>query len=267
MNEAEIEKKHLIHSLIIPSIFSILIILIHGYVSFYNIDVAKWGVYPRENFGFMGVFTAPFVHSGWEHLFSNLPPFFIASVMIIYFYPKIAYQSILIIYVLTGLLVWIIARQVYHIGASGVVYGLIAFIAWSGIFRRNRRSLALATIIIVLYGGIYATTEPIKEGISWESHLLGAFSGVFTAYFFKEELETEEAMELSSVSKSAEEKTFFFERDTFEMTIEERIAAAEKLRQEEELRKLHELLQKMQSQPPTNFPYFPGQWFSNNTWS
>jgi len=264
MDEATLERKQFLNALIIPSIFSLLMILIHWITVYYNLDVARWGVYPRESFGFKGVLTAPFVHSGWEHLFSNLPPFFIASLMIIYFYPRIAYQSIFIIYVLTGLMVWVIARQVYHIGASGVVYGLIAFIAWSGIFRRNRRALALATIILVLYGGIYATSEPIKEGISWESHLMGALAGIFTAYFYKEELEIDEASELNA-KKTAEQKEYYFERDVFEMTIAERKAEAERIKQEEELQKLQELLQKMQ-QSSQQFPNFPGQWFSNNTW-
>ncbi len=267
-DEAQQEKKHLIHSLIVPSIMVIAMFAIHAIAEWNHLDNARWGVYPREQFGLLGVLTSPFIHSGWSHLFSNLPPLFIAAVMMIYFYPRIAYQSIFFIYLLTGGFVWIMARQVYHVGASGVVYGLIAFIAWSGIFRRNRRSLALATIILVLYGGIYATTEPIKEGISWESHLLGAFAGIFTAYYFKEELESEEAMEINARLKNRDEaKSYFLPRDVFEKTLAQRAEEAEQLAQEQELQRIQELMQKMQQQDPNRFPNFPGQWFSNSTWS
>ena len=266
-DETQQEKKHLIHSLIIPSIVVAAMFGIHAWAEWFHLDNARWGVYPREQFGLLGVLTSPFIHSGWSHLFSNLPPLFIASVMMIYFYPRIAYQSIFFIYLLTGAFVWIMARQVYHIGASGVVYGLIAFIAWSGIFRRNRRSLALATIILVLYGGIYATTEPIKEGISWESHLLGAFAGIFTAYYFKEELESEEAMAIAAkVDKRAESKTYFLPRDAFEKTIAQRREEAEQERQQAELLRIQQLMEKMQQNDPNRYPNFPGQWFSNSTW-
>jgi len=89
--------------------------------------------------------------------------------------------SFFMIYIITGFSVWLFGRSVYHIGASGVVYGLISFIFWSGVFRRNLKSIVLALIVIILYSGYLGGIVPNKEGISWESHLLGGIVGIVVA--------------------------------------------------------------------------------------
>ncbi|MEZ4906728.1 MAG: rhomboid family intramembrane serine protease [Saprospiraceae bacterium] len=93
-----------------------------------------YGIYPREVDGLFGIIAAPFLHSNFQHLFSNSIPMFFMITLIYLFYNGIATLSILSIYVLTGISVWLFGRSVYHIGASGVVYGLISFVFWSGVF-------------------------------------------------------------------------------------------------------------------------------------
>src|SRR5690625_7988464 len=92
--------------------------------------------------------------------------------VIIHFYKKISAPVIALIWLLTGFLVWIFAKPAYHIGASGLVYGMVSFIFWTGLFNQDRRSIVLALVMLFLYGGMFIGILPDKPGVSWESHLI-----------------------------------------------------------------------------------------------
>jgi membrane associated rhomboid family serine protease len=140
---------------------------------------------PRNLVGLLGILTSPLIHADFSHLISNTIPLIILGWIIFSFYPKLSYLLFVFIYLLTGLLVWIFARQVFHIGASGIVYGFVSFLFFSGIFRRDNTSIALALVITFLYGGLVWGMIPGWEGISWESHLFGAITGLVAAYLFR----------------------------------------------------------------------------------
>lgn len=145
--------------------------------------------------------------------------------MLFYFYKRIAWQAFSMIYLLTGVAVWGLGRgDVVHVGASGVVYGLVAFVFWSGIFRRNIKSIILALIVLMYYGSMFVGIFPGKEGISWESHLLGALAGIFAAFWYKNKKENDEAPPRYSWEDEApaQDDTFFLDRDVFEKTKAER---------------------------------------------
>lgn len=175
-----------------------------------------FGIYPRETEGLIGIFTAPLLHSNFQHLFSNSVPLFFMMTLICLFYSRIAKISFVIIYILTGFAVWMFGRQVFHIGASGVVYGLISFVFWSGVFRKNFKSVVLSLIIIILYSGYIEGVLPGKEGISWESHLLGAIVGVLVAFLVRNVRDEHETEEKASYEDEKIEEKYFFDRDVFE---------------------------------------------------
>jgi membrane associated rhomboid family serine protease len=150
-----------------------------------NINLDWMGILPRNLLGVLGIVTGPVVHANFSHLLSNTFPLIILGWAIIYFYPKVSYKAFLVVYILTGVFVWLFARQVYHIGASGIVYGFVSFLFFSGIFRKDNKSIAIALIIIFLYGGIVWGVLPGQKGISWESHLFGGIAGVIAAFIFK----------------------------------------------------------------------------------
>ncbi len=157
---------------------------------------ATYGVLPRDQSGIRGVFLMPLLHGSWGHLLSNTPPLFALMAMLWFFYPRIAAPAFLMMYVLAGLATWTFARGgVYHIGASGVIYGLVAFLFWNGLFRRNIKAIVIALIVLFYYGGLFMGILPGQQGISWDGHLLGAFAGIFTAYIFRRYKEKEEAEE------------------------------------------------------------------------
>lgn len=152
---------------------------------FMGIDLVSVGLYPRSLSGLKGIITAPFIHSNLEHLSSNSFPLIFLGTMSFYFYPRISKRVLIFLVLMVGAMVWLFARPSFHIGASGIVYGLAAFIFFSGVFRKDIRSYALSLIILFLYGGIVEGLMPNQIGVSWESHLAGAVSGGILAYIYR----------------------------------------------------------------------------------
>ncbi len=179
------EKTKFIQNIYIPASFVILIVIIKIIESILGISFVNLGLYPRTLHGLLGIITSPLLHSNIEHLFSNVFPLLVLGVSIDYFYSDSSKKVFLISYFLTGSLVWIFARESYHIGASGVAYALFSFMFFSGILKRDKRSITLSLLVVFLYGGLIYGIFPIKEGVSWESHLIGVIVGLFTAVFFR----------------------------------------------------------------------------------
>ena len=178
-------RKRLYLSLVFPSLFLLLIWGLEGLKYMAHWDLSWLGVFPRTVKGSIGIITAPLIHGGSEHLLANSTPFFFLTAGLLFFYKPIAPKVLLMIYLLSGLWVWVAGRPVWHIGLSGVVYGLAFFLFFSGIFRKNLRALALSLIIVFFYGGMFWGIFPIKPGTSWESHLFGAIAGILTAFHFR----------------------------------------------------------------------------------
>jgi membrane associated rhomboid family serine protease len=211
-----------IRALRFPMIFIVALWVIHVVGVVTGLPMGLLGVLPREVVGLAGILTAPLIHGGWPHLISNTVPLAALSTVIFLFYRRVAVKGFLLIYLLSGLGVWLFARpHTHHIGASGVVYGLIAFVFWSGIFRRNLRSIVLALIVLVMYSGYFPGIVPGEAGISWESHLFGACSGILIAWIFKSRIEPDEVPVPPQYDLN-EESRYFLPRDTFEKTLAER---------------------------------------------
>lgn len=179
-------------------------------ISFYQIG----GVYPRTISGMPGILLSPFLHGSFMHLINNSAPLLVLTVIIIYFFKDVATESLLLIYVLTGVMVWLFARPVYHIGASGVVYGMVSFVFWCGIFVRNIKTIILALIVAILYSGMFLGVLPNQEGISWESHLMGGVIGIFVAYIMRDKIKNLDPPEQPKWEDEGPSR-YFFDRDVF----------------------------------------------------
>jgi membrane associated rhomboid family serine protease len=151
-------------------------------------DFGVLGILPRTLSGTVGILTAPLVHGDFSHLLSNTTSLLLLLVALFYFYDKIALEVFLWIYLMTGLWVWIAARPAYHIGASGLVHGIVTFLFFSGLLRKDARSMAVALATMFLYGGMIYGIFPGNESVSWESHLLGAVAGTFCAFYFRKNI-------------------------------------------------------------------------------
>ena len=152
---------------------------------YFGLNFTNFGVLPRKLTGLKGVVFSPFIHSGISHLFSNSIPLAVLLAALIYFYQKVYLNILFVGGVLTGLLTWVIAREAYHIGASGIVYLLFSFVFFSGIIKKQFQLVAVSLIVIFLYGSMIWYVFPIKEGVSWEGHLSGFIVGLVFALVYK----------------------------------------------------------------------------------
>ena len=153
----------------------------------FQVDLVQYGLYPRDPDHLYGILTIPFLHSGWEHLFNNATALFVLVWMLFHFYRPVAWKSLLLIYLLSGLWLWIGGRASYHIGASAVIYGLAGFLFVGGIVRKHLPLMGVSLLILFLYGSMIWGIFPIKEQMSWEGHLFGLLAGVSIAYLYRNE--------------------------------------------------------------------------------
>ena len=149
-------------------------------------DFTKLGVYPMEKRGVFGIFAHPLVHSSFKHLFANTIPFFFLSWCLFYFYRDIAPYIFFTIWIGCGVFTFLIVKPGWHIGASGIIYGLAFFLFFSGLLRKHVPLIAISLLITFLYGGLVWNMFPqfAKETTSWEGHLSGAITGTLCSIAF-----------------------------------------------------------------------------------
>ncbi len=150
-----------------------------------GLNLAQFGIYPRRLDGLSGIFFAPFIHGSIAHLFANTAPIIVMGTLLIYAFPKSAKVLLPVVYLLGGFAVWVFAREAYHIGASGIAFGILFFVLTIGVIRWERRTIALSLVVFLLYGGMITGVIPGEQNISFESHLSGAIIGLVMAIFLK----------------------------------------------------------------------------------
>ncbi len=154
--------------------------------AYLDLGLTRYGLRPRDALGLLGIVTAPLLHSNFEHLFSNTLPLLVALTAVLYLYPRSALRVIPMVWLGSGLLGWCIGRPSIHIGASGLVYGLLAFVFVSGLLRRDLRSVGVSLMVWFLYGSMVWGVLPIRPQMSWELHLAGAILGVAMAILYRD---------------------------------------------------------------------------------
>lgn len=168
-----------------PSITVFLIWLVYWFEIKFGYNFNEFGIYPREIKGLLGVVFSPFIHSDTTHLFNNSIPLFVLLMAVLYFYRQVAFKLLLYGVLLSGFITWLIGRDSYHIGASGIIYMLFSFTFFSGVIKKHYRLIALSLAIIFLYGSMVWYIFPTDKNISWEGHLSGFLLGLFFAFIYR----------------------------------------------------------------------------------
>ncbi len=187
-SEGAFYRKKLLLSIFIPGVFVVLLWLVKIVEVIFDLNFTGLGIYPLSLKGLPGILLSPFIHADFRHLLNNSLPLFFLATALFYFYSEIAIKVSLWTWFLTGLLVWLAGRDAWHIGASGLVYGLASFLFFSGIIRRYFRLIALSLLIVFLYGSmVWGIFPNIYKNVSWESHMLGFVSGILLAIWYRNE--------------------------------------------------------------------------------
>lgn len=194
MNDSErdvinLEKKRMRIAFVPSIIFLCLLWLILIVDVALDLPIYKLGIYPLKWKGLLGILFSPFVHSSIKHLFSNSLPLLVLMWCLYYFYSEIAYKSFLFLWMFSGFLTWIIGREAWHIGASGIIYSLSSFLFFSGLFRKHTPLIAISLVVAFLYGSnvwnMFPWSMYLDSSVSWEGHLSGAISGLVVALIYK----------------------------------------------------------------------------------
>jgi membrane associated rhomboid family serine protease len=143
----------------------------------------SYGLTPRTTHGLVGIVTMPFLHANLEHIVSNTVPLIVLLVLLAGSRPR-SWTIVAGIVLVSGVLLWLFGRRANHIGASGLIYGLIAYLFVGGILERRFVPLAIALVVGFLYGGTLAAGVVPRVGsyVSWDGHLCGAIAGALIAY-------------------------------------------------------------------------------------
>jgi len=185
---SEAEKRRMLLSMFIPFLLVSFMWLIKGVEVLFETEFHFLGIYPRQLSALTGIVTSPFIHSDFRHLFNNSLPLFILGTALFYFYSEVSFRVLLWIMLLTGMAVWITGRPAWHIGASGIIYGLASFLFVSGIIRRFIPLMGLSLLVAFIYGEmVWGIFPGFRIDISWESHMLGAAAGLVLAVWYRSE--------------------------------------------------------------------------------
>lgn len=172
--------------------YPLFFVLLLWYVFWFQVEffpvIKSFGISPLTLGGIKGILFSPFIHSDIQHLYHNSIPLFVLMALLFYFYKEIAWKVIFFGIILSGLITWCIGRPGNHIGASGLIYVLVSFIFFKGIFAKYYRLVALSLLIIFLYGSMIWYVFPVEEGMSWEGHLAGLITGFMFSLLFKKSI-------------------------------------------------------------------------------
>jgi len=151
----------------------------------FGLDLVRLGVYPGEMSGLRGILFAPLIHSSFTHIFSNTPPLLVMGTAMLLGYPRSSKFVFPVIYFGVGLMVWIFGRESFHVGASGINFGLLAFVFVIGALRWDKKAIALSCLVFFMYGSMIWGIFPTEPNISFESHFFGAAIGALCAIIFR----------------------------------------------------------------------------------
>lgn len=152
-----------------------------------KVPLTRFGIYPRDVHGLIGILCSPLLHGNTAHLLANAPPLFMLLTILFWDRNYRPGSTIAIIWLVSGLGTWLLGRREFegeptvHLGASSIIYGLVAYLIVAGFRMESWRAIFIAVAVFALYGGIFFGVLPHDGPISWEGHLCGALAGAWTA--------------------------------------------------------------------------------------
>lgn len=183
--DSKTELKKMLLAAVIPGSFIFIAWMVYLLEIGLDINLSAYGLRPRDFSHWFGVLTMPFLHGGFEHILANTASFMVLGSMVFYFYNNKAIQIFIWSYFLSGIFTWILGRGGVHIGASAMIYAFAGYLFTAGVISKNIRYMALALIVVFLYGSMIWGMFPQNNNISWEGHLAGFAAGIGLAFIYR----------------------------------------------------------------------------------
>ncbi len=178
-------------ALITVGVFAALLIIVQLVNWAMSYRLTQFGIEPRDWSGLWGVLAAPLLHGSWAHLWSNLVPLVIMGVLIMLGGVRQFLAVTVLVWLVAGIGVWLTAPSgSVTVGASGIVFGWLAFLIARGIWTRSWQHILLGLVLLAVYGSIFWTgivTVAAADitgvvSVSWQGHLFGALGGLLAAF-------------------------------------------------------------------------------------
>lgn len=253
MKLIQTEKGRTLEAILFPLLIVVIMWVVFLIDRYFHLDLYKYGVKPQTVEGIKGIFLMPFIHGqrDFSHIINNSVPTMILLGTLIYFYREIALYVTLFIWLGAGFLLWYLAvnTQSYHIGMSGVIYGLFGFLFISGFVKKYLPLQAISLFVAFVYGSMIWGLFPMEQGVSWEGHLSGFLVGALIAIVFRKkgpvppkynyEIEKEMGIEPPDLEGEWMERRRIWEEQQLQKQeeIRQRIEALESRKQLEETQK------------------------------
>ena len=141
-----------------------------------------FGLRPRTLDGLLDILTFPLLHANLAHLMSNTLPLIIFGFLVFLAGMRVFITALASSWLGSGVVVWLIGGFKVTVGASGLVFGLFAFLLVRGFVNRNWWQIVLSVVLFMAYGGIlFGILPTVASFVSWQAHLGGAIGGVVAA--------------------------------------------------------------------------------------
>ncbi len=149
--------------------------------------IITWGIRPRSLGGLVGILVCPLLHANLLHIVANSMGLTLLLFLALSYSGELTADVVAVTWLLGGSLVWVFGQGSHnglatvHVGASGIAFGLIGFLVFAGVWRKDWRAVVLAVLVLIWYGGTILSLVRVVPGMSWSSHLFGFASGALTA--------------------------------------------------------------------------------------
>ena len=163
--------------------FIAILVAIHAVNGVLGMWFTQFGVMPRTVVGLRGILFSPLLHGNWAHLLANAAPLGVMLGLLAFSRGRSLWSITGAIWIASGTAVWLVGRPgSVQVGASGLIYGLAAFLVTTAWFQRDLKSAVAAIVVLFFYGSIVWGLLPTRQGVSWEGHIAGAVAGVLVAW-------------------------------------------------------------------------------------
>jgi len=171
-------------AIIVPGVFIGIMVVLQIIGSVGSTNLVAWGgIHPRTLNSLVDILTAPFLHGSWGHLLANAVPFLIFGFLLMVNGAKQFIAVTVVVWLVSGLGVWLLASSgTVTVGASGIVFGWLAYLVVHGVFLRDFGKIALGVVLLLIWGGMFWGVLPKDPNVSWQGHLFGAIGGVLAAW-------------------------------------------------------------------------------------